>query len=58
LKDHGYKSGWLGSYSGINPLVTACKYALRAAEVAIMGLLQQKQELASEIAAQPAPSTP
>jgi len=31
-------AGQLGSYSGINPLTTACKYALRAAQVAVMGL--------------------
>lgn len=25
--------GWLGQYSGINPLTTACKYALRVAQI-------------------------
>jgi len=30
--------GWLGCFSGINPLVTACKYCLRASQIALVGM--------------------
>jgi len=31
--DFDGRPGWLGQYSGINPLTTACKYALRVAQI-------------------------
>lgn len=36
--------GYLGNYSGINPLITASKYSLRAAQFAVLKLYNLSQE--------------
>jgi len=38
--DFHWRAGWLGHYSAINPLTTACKYALRVAEIVTSTLYQ------------------